>query len=124
MCSIRCSVNNCSDLNMVSLIDQVVKEADLTRDIMLLTLRSAVAGISGSRLSATSRQTLPLARVLVKKPDLIVFDDGLNAYEETEQFRIKANIRKLLPETSIVWLTSKLDDHSQFDRVIDVENPA
>ena len=110
------------DVNsLLDLIDRVIKEADLTRDIMLLTLRSAAAGISGSRLSATSRQTLPLARVLVKKPDLIVFDDGLNSYEEAEQFRIKANIRQLLPGTSIVWLTSKLDDHTQFDRVIDVE---
>ena len=88
---------------------------------MLLTLRSAVAGISGSRLSAKSRQNLPLARVLVKKPELIVFDDGLNAYDEAEQFRIKANIRQLLPRTSIVWLTSSLDDHSEFDRVIDAE---
>ena len=86
---------------------------------MLLTLRSAVAGISGSRLSAKSRQNLPLARALIKKPDLIVFDDGLNAYEEAEQFRIKANIRKILPNTSIVWLASKLDDHSQFDRVVE-----
>ncbi len=105
---------------LLDLIDQVIKDADLSRDIMLLTLRSAVAGISGSRLSATSRQNLPLARVLVKRPDLIVFDDGLNAYAEAEQFRIKANIRRLLPGTSIIWLTSKLDDHSQFDRVIDV----
>jgi len=113
------------DVNtLLDLIDRVIKEADLTRDIMLLTLRSAAAGISGSRLSATSRQTLPLARVLVKKPDLIVFDDGLNSYEEAEQFRIKANIRQLLPGTSIVWLTSKLDDHAQFDRVIDVEKTA
>ncbi len=104
---------------LLDLIDRVIKEADLSRDIMLLTLRSAVAGISGSRLSAKSRQNLPLARVLVKKPELIVFDDGLNAYDEAEQFRIKANIRQLLPRTSIVWLTSSLDDHSEFDRVID-----
>ena len=113
-------ISNESLNTLLDLIDQVIKGADLSRDIMLLTLRSAVAGISGSRLSATSRQSLPLARVLVKKPDLIVFDDGLNAYPEAEQFRIKANIRRLLPGTSIIWLTGQLDDHSQFDRVIDV----
>ncbi len=107
---------------LLEIVNQVIKDADLTRDIMLLTLRGASAGISGSLLSATSRQSLPLARVLIKKPELIVVDEGLNAYEEAEQFRIKENIRKLLPETSIVWLTSKLDDSSQFDRVIDVRN--
>ncbi len=107
---------------MLQVINQVIKDADLTRDIMLLTLKSTSAGISGSLLSATSRQNLPLARVLIKKPELIVFNDGLNAYEEAEQFRIKDNIRSLLPETSIIWLTSKLDDSSRFDRVIEVKN--
>ena len=109
---------------LLNLIDRVIKDSDLSRDIMLLTLRSAEAGISGSRLSATSRQNLPLARVLIKKPELIVFNDGLNAYEEKEQFRIKENIRQLLPETSIIWLTGKLDDHSRFDRIIDTRDSA
>jgi len=68
------------------------------------TLKNAEAGISGSRLSSTSRQNLPLARVLVKKPELIVFNEGLNAFEENVQFRIKDNIRNLLPHTSIVWV--------------------
>ena len=81
-------ISNESLNELLDLVDSVIKKADLSRDIMLLTLRSAVAGISGSRLSAKSRQNLPLARALIKKPDLIVFDDGLNAYEEAEQFRI------------------------------------
>ena len=110
---------NSDQLNkLLDLVNGVIKDADLTRDIMLLTLRSALAGISGSRLSATSRQILPLARALIKKPELIVFHDGLNAYEEAEQFRIKANIRRMLPDTSIIWLTDRLEDRSQFDQVI------
>ena len=116
------NIGNESLNRLLELIDSVIKDADLSRDIMLLTLRSAAAGISGSRLSARSRQNLPLARVLIKKPELIVFNDGLNAYEEAEQFRIKENIRHLLPQTSIIWLTSKLDDHSQFDRVVEAGN--
>lgn len=113
------NIDNDSLNTLLDLIDRVIKDADLSRDIMLLTLKSAAAGISGSRLSTTSRQNLPLARVLIKKPELIVFNDGLNAYAEAEQFRIKENIRRLLPETSIIWLTGKLDDHSLFDRVVD-----
>lgn len=109
---------------LLEVVNRVIKDADLTRDIMLLTLKGASAGISGSLLSASSRQNLPLARVLIKKPELIVINDGLNAYEEAEQFRIKENIRRLLPETSIVWLTSKLDDYSPFDRVIEARNTA
>ena len=105
--------------SVLEVVDRVIAQADLSRDIMLLTLKNAEAGISGSRLSPISRQNLPLARVLIKKPELIVFNDGLNAYEEQEQFRIKENIRHLLPDTSILWLTSKLDDHAAFDRVIE-----
>ena len=100
-------------------IDGVILEADLSRELMLLTLKNADAGISGSRLSPISRQNLPLARVLLKKPELIVFNDGLNAYEEAEQFRIKENIRHLLPGTAILWLTGRLDNHGAFDRVLE-----
>ena len=89
---------------------------------MLLTLKNAEAGISGSRLSSTSRQNLPLARVLVKRPELIVFNEGLNAFDENVQFRIKDNIRTILPDTSILWLVGELEGRSRFDRVIDTTN--
>jgi len=103
---------------VVDVIDQVINEAGLTNDILFLTLKSAEAGISGSRLSPTSRQSLPLARVLIKKPEIIVFNDGLSAYEEVDQVRIKANIGSLLPNTSIIWLANRLDNSGSFDRVI------
>ena len=86
---------------------------------MLLTLKNAEAGISGSRLSARGRQKLPLARVLVKKPEIIVFNEGLNSFDESVQLRIKENIRRLLPETAVLWLVGELEERSAFDRVID-----
>ena len=104
---------------VLDIVGGVITEAGLSRDIMLLTLKNAEAGISGSRLSARGRQKLPLARVLVKKPELIVFNEGLNSFDERVQFRIKENIRRLLPETSVLWLVGGLEDRSAFDRVID-----
>ena len=104
---------------VLDIVGGVITEAGLSRDIMLLTLKNAEAGISGSRLSARGRQKLPLARVLVKKPELIVFNEGLNSCDERVQFRIKENIRRLLPETSVLWLVGGLEDRSAFDRVID-----
>ena len=111
-----------SVVKVLDIVSQVITQAGFSRDIMLLTLKNAEAGISGSRLSTTSRQNLPLARVLVKKPELIVFNEGLNAFEESVQFRIKDNIRNLLPDTSIVWLVGELEGRSRFDRVIDTTN--
>ena len=109
-------------VQVLDIVSQVITQAGFSRDIMLLTLKNAEAGISGSRLSSTSRQNLPLARVLVKRPELIVFNEGLNAFDENVQFRIKDNIRTLLPDTSILWLVGELEGRSRFDRVIDTTN--
>jgi len=51
-----------------------------------------------------------------------VFNEGLNAFDENVQFRIKDNIRTLLPGTSILWLVGELEGRSHFDRVIDTTN--
>ena len=104
---------------VLDIVGSVITEVGLTRDIMLLTLKNAEAGISGSRLSARGRQKLPLARVLVKKPEIIVFNEGLNSFDESVQLRIKENIRRLLPETAVLWLVGELEERSAFDRVID-----
>jgi ABC-type multidrug transport system fused ATPase/permease subunit len=85
---------------------------------MLLALKGSESGVAGSRLSTTARQNLTLARALIKKPEILVVNDGLSVYEETEQLKIKDNIRDLLPNTAILWLVSELENTRAFDRVV------
>ena len=107
---------------VLNTVEDAINQAGLDREIMLLTLRSAETGIGGSLLSPTSKQGMPLVRVLIKKPDILVFNDGLSVYDEPEQLKIKNNIRALLPDTAILWLTGELYDNAAFDRVIDLRD--
>lgn len=112
------NVNTEHQEKLLNVIEQFLKQADLSRDIMLLTLKGAESGVDGSRLSLNARQNLSLASALIKKPDILVVNDGLSSYDEDEQLIIKDNIRELLPDTAILWLTSELEEHTAFDRVI------
>ena len=105
---------------ILDVVGRVIEQAGLDQEIMLLTLRSAETGIGGSLLSPTSRQVMPLVRVLIKKPEILVFNDGLTAYDEPEQLKIKENIGRLLPQTAILWLTGELKNRKAFHRVIDL----
>lgn len=109
---------------ILDIVEGVIEQAGLDREIMLLTLRSAETGIGGSLLSPTSKQGMPLVRVLVKKPEILVFNDGLSVYDEPEQLKIKNNIARLLPNTAVLWLTGELNDEQAFDRVIDLTGNA
>ncbi len=63
---------------------------------------------------------MPLVRVLIKKPEILVINDGLTVYDEPEQIKIKDNIGRLLPQTAILWLTAELSDRNAFQRVIEL----
>ena len=115
------NVNTEQQEKLLNAVEQFLKQEDLSRDIMLLTLKSSESGVAGSRLSLTARQNLSLASALIKQPDILVVNDGLSSYDEDEQLAIKDNIRELLPDTAILWLTSELDRHTEFDRVITLE---
>ncbi len=111
-------IDNKTQEAILTVICRMIENAGLDREIMLLTLKGVETGIGGSLLSATSKQGMPLVRALIKKPEILVVNDGLTIYSEPEQLKIKDNIGRLLPKTAILWLSEELKDEKAFDRVI------
>ncbi len=106
---------------VLKIVEGIIEKSGLDREIMLLTLKNAETGIGGSLLSPTSKQGIPLVRVLIKRPDILIFNDGLSVYDEPEQLKIKNNIGQMLPNTAILWLSAELHDRQAFDRVIELD---
>jgi putative ABC transport system ATP-binding protein len=103
-----------------ALIARVVEELDLRREIVDLGLDFEV-GIGGSRLSAAQRQKLGLARVLIKRPDLLVVDHATAALDAAGQAAILAKLLREPIGGGLVWLTSDIRQAELFDRVILME---
>ena len=114
-------ISNRALVAVLKLVERIIEKTGLDREIMLLTLKNAETGIGGSLLSPTSRQGMPLVRVLIKKPEVLIFNDGLSVYDEPEQLKIKNNIGRMLPNTAILWLSAELRDRQAFDRVIELD---
>ena len=106
--------NPSSERKLNTLMAEVIDELDLRKDLILLLGESQV-GISGSRLPLLARHRISLGRVLMKKPDILVFHDALGPLEPEALVERRREIRDLLPEATIIWIAKEINDSSEFD---------
>jgi len=78
---------------------------------------NAVLGESGVNLSGGQRQRLALARVLIRRPSLILIDDALSAVDAITEKYVISELTRELNDVTLIWATHrpsslKLCDHS------------
>lgn len=100
-----------------AIILSVLNEMNLTDKLILLATEYDV-GVGGSRLTLGDRQKIALARSLIKRPDILVFNEALSSQDRSAQVRMRQNIYKLLPDTTTVVFFSEQPDENEFDQVI------
>lgn len=103
-----------------TLIEEVVEALHLRRAIVELGL-DFQTGISGSRLSASQRVRLVIARALLKRPDLLIVDQATAGLDPGTQAAVMRNIFEFLDDAGLVWVLGETQELSGFDRVIVVE---
>ncbi len=80
---------------------------------------SVEVGIGGQKLPLAARQKLALARCLVKRPDILIINDALSALDRESTGQIRANILKLLPEMTSIWIAGEMPENTEdFDEVL------
>jgi len=75
-------------------------------------------GIAGSRLSASQRQRIGIARVLLRRPDVLVFNDAVAMLDAASQSRVVAAVLRQAKDTTVIWTTQRPEIAAAFDRVI------
>ena len=95
-------------------------EAGVMQDLQAQFILSTQAGLGGSRLPNIAHHRINLARTLLKKPSILIMHDALTNSSPEQQANIRRNIRELLPNISLLWVTSELTDASDFDHVFDL----
>ncbi|RED52277.1 ABC transporter transmembrane domain-containing protein [Aestuariispira insulae] len=89
---------------ILSALTEVCDELDL-REAVIRTAFNFEVGIGGARLNAAQRQKLALVRNILKKPDILIINDGLNALDGEAQKRIAGRLPELF-DASILWIAS------------------
>ncbi len=96
---------------------EVVTEKGMLKDIIIAGMGAEV-GIGGQRLPTAARQSLALARALIKRPAILIVNDALASHDREAIDRIRRNVFELLPETTIVWIASETPNVADFDEIL------
>jgi ABC-type multidrug transport system fused ATPase/permease subunit len=110
---------NKAEQKLNDIIFEVLEKMGIT-DNMILYATSSPVGVGGSRLAHSDRQKVALARSLIKKPDIFVFNDALSSLDREAQERIRRNMFDLLPNTTFVIFFSEMPDSAEFEQVLSI----
>src|SRR5690606_11574399 len=93
--------------------------ADLhVRPLIMEAGLSYKVGVAGSRLSAAQRQKLGLARAILKKPDILIVNEGISALDGASQVRVMQNVLKEFEGRGVIWALHRAALCRNFDRIL------
>ncbi len=97
-------------------IVQLLIEEDLLEQVAAIGMDFDV-GNRGDKLSGGQQQKLSIARVLLKKPGVLIMDEATSALDNASQSRIQNLIEKWKGRVTVISVIHRLDLLPSFDRV-------
>lgn len=104
-----------------ALLRQVLEETGLSYSVLERGLKHEI-GSGGRRLSLSQRQQLGLARVLLRRPEFLIVNRGLNALDNRTVEKVAQGILELADDEQngfgVLWVTSTDSHAALFDRTL------
>lgn len=97
-------------------IVQLLIEEDLLEQVAAIGMDFDV-GNRGDKLSGGQQQKLSIARVLLKKPTVLIMDEATSALDNASQSRIQNLIEKWKGSCTVISVIHRLDLLPSFDKV-------
>jgi ATP-binding cassette subfamily B protein len=100
-------------------VEAAAKSAHILNEIKQLPLGfETMVGERGTTLSGGQKQRISIARALIKKPDLFIFDDCLSAVDANTEKTILANLSELMQHKTALFITHRIFFNFHFDLII------
>jgi ATP-binding cassette subfamily B protein len=87
---------------------------------MPLALESRIAQ-GGSNVSGGQRQRLAIARALVKKPDIFLFDDSFSALDLATDARLRAALEPVTADVAMVIVAQRISTIMRADQILVID---
>jgi len=98
-------------------IIQLLIEQDLLEDLLQIGMQYQV-GSKGDNLSGGQRQKLAIARVLLKKPKILIMDEATSGLDNNSQTRIQNLLEnQWRGKSTIISIAHRLDTVKNYDRI-------
>jgi ATP-binding cassette subfamily B protein len=76
----------------------------------------------GTNVSGGQKQRLSIARALLKKPKIIIFDDSTSAVDTKTDAKIREAMAKMIPDTTKIVIAQRVDSVKDADKIAIFEN--
>ena len=110
------------------LVEEFAKKADVHKNIVEFKDQyKTMVGERGVMLSGGQKQRICIARALIKKPEILIFDDSLSALDTETEENILQNIEKDIKSCTSIIITHRESSAKRADYIlnlteIEVEN--
>lgn len=103
-------------------LDQVKESAELASALTFIESKeggfNAMVSEGGSNLSGGQKQRLSIARALVRKPDIYVFDDSFSALDYKTDAAIRKNIKPVTQNSIVFVVAQRISSILEADHII------
>lgn len=107
----------------VETIQAAAKSAHILNEIEQLPAGfKTMVGERGTTLSGGQKQRISIARAIIKKPDLFIFDDCLSAVDANTEKTILANLSHLMQDKTALFITHRIFFNFHFDLIIYIKD--
>ncbi|WP_282091626.1 ABC transporter transmembrane domain-containing protein [Epibacterium ulvae] len=96
------------------LVSDILIEHGL-RDLVVQLIFDLPIAVGGQGLAASFAEPLAFSRATIKRPDILILDSAMASYDQDTRVAVHKNLRKLLPDTTLVYLGSSFEQPEVFD---------
>ncbi|MBQ7876004.1 MAG: ABC transporter ATP-binding protein [Clostridia bacterium] len=82
----------------------------------------AVLGQRGVNFSGGQKQRLSIARALIKKPKILIFDDSTSAVDTATEGKIRKTLREEMGDTTVILIAQRISAVRDADKILVMEN--
>ena len=78
----------------------------------------SIVGERGTRLSGGQKQRLSIARALITKPSILIFDDSTSSVDVETEFKIQKALERIMKDTTTFIITQRISTIRNADRIL------
>ena len=109
----------CNSNQDQSNLDSVIKCTELQNEINSFPNKiETVLGERGITLSGGQKQRVSLARALIKKPSVLIIDNGMSAVDTKTEALLKQNINSWSEANTTVYISHRISTVQDCDSII------
>ena len=85
------------------------------QDLVIELIYDVPVALGGQNLPAIFAEPLSFSRATIKKPDILILDRALASFDIDTQIAVFRNLRRLLPDTTVIYLNESFETPEVFD---------